>query len=104
MGDILGDALSRVPDSSVLFALPCLPQITSIPPRAGTFMGSITFRTPDGQMVWYAVEVRASEASVVDTIQVSAQVRFEEHKIRAGWPCCSTVLHCSHHRSRILVI
>ena len=54
--------------------LPLAPQITSIPTRAGTFMGSITFRTPDGQMVWYAVEVRASEASFVDTVQINAQV------------------------------
>ena len=50
------------------------PQITSIPLKAGTFMGSITFRTPDGQMVWYAVEVRASEAGFVDTVQINAQV------------------------------
>ena len=47
----------------------------AVPPRSGTFMGSISFKSPDGQMVWYALEVRASEADVIDTIQVTAQVR-----------------------------
>jgi hypothetical protein len=49
-------------------------QITAIPPRSGTFLGSITFRTPDGQLAWYALEVRASEPDVVETIHVATKV------------------------------
>lgn len=38
-------------------------------------MGSITFKTPDGQTLWYVLEVRASEPAEVATIEVNAQVR-----------------------------
>lgn len=45
------------------------------PQKSGTYMGSITFKTPDGQTLWYVLEVRASEPAEVATIEVNAQVR-----------------------------
>ncbi len=45
--------------------------------RSGTFVGSLTFKTVDGQYVWYSVEVRASEPPEVGSISVEAQVRIQ---------------------------
>lgn len=43
--------------------------------RSGVFVGSLTFKTSEGQYVWYSVEVRASEPPEVGSIRVATPVR-----------------------------
>ncbi len=63
------------------FACVACAQLTAAPVRSGTFVGSLTFKTAEGQYVWYSVEVRASEPPEVAAIDVAAQVRG----CRARW-------------------
>lgn len=49
-------------------------RINAAPQQAGTFLGSLSFKAPDGQTVWYVLEVRASEPEPVGSIQISAAV------------------------------
>lgn len=50
-------------------------QLLAAPVRSGVLLGSINFKAPDGQYVWYSLEVRASEAPEIGTIDVEAEVR-----------------------------
>ena len=68
-GIVAGPAtLKSTPGQSVSY------RITAAPQRAGTFIGSLSFKAPDGQVVWYVLEVRASEPEPVGSIQISAAV------------------------------
>ena len=42
--------------------------------RSGVQLGSLNFKAPDGQYVWFSIEVRASEAPEVGDIDVEAEV------------------------------
>jgi len=50
-------------------------KLSVAPYRSGSFLGSITFLAPDGQLVWYSLEVRASEPPEIGIIDVVTQVR-----------------------------
>eukprot|EP00983_Pelagomonas_calceolata_P092133 1157628-Pelagomonas_calceolata.AAC.12 len=58
---------------------PVLLQLVAAPVRSGLLLGSLNFKAPDGQYVWFSLEVRASEAPEVGAIDVEAE--------RAGLPC-----------------
>ncbi|GAX74871.1 hypothetical protein CEUSTIGMA_g2317.t1 [Chlamydomonas eustigma] len=49
-------------------------KLLAAPQRSGNFMGSISFRSPEGHLVWYALEIRASEPDPVDTIRLMTQM------------------------------
>lgn len=51
-------------------------QLVAAPVRSGTQLGSLNFKAPDGQYVWYSVEVKASEAPEIGTIDVAEEVGF----------------------------
>ncbi|KAF5834411.1 flagellar associated protein [Dunaliella salina] len=50
-------------------------KLIAAPVRSGLLLGSLNFKAPDGQYVWFSVEVRASEAPEVGAIDVEAEVR-----------------------------
>ena len=49
-------------------------QFVAAPVRSGVQLGSLKFKAPDGQYVWFSIEVRASEAPEVGDIDVEADV------------------------------
>lgn len=49
-------------------------KVTACPQQAGTFLGSISFKSADGQTIWFVLEVKATEPDPVGNIQVSAKV------------------------------
>jgi hypothetical protein len=49
-------------------------KITAAPTRSGVYVGTLTFKTQEGQYVWYSLEVRASEPPEVGAIAVRAPV------------------------------
>ncbi|KAG2493472.1 hypothetical protein HYH03_008289 [Edaphochlamys debaryana] len=69
------DFMVGVPSIKVPPGMATQYKITACPQRSGTYNGTITFTTADGQYVWYTLEVRASEPPEVATIDVSAVVR-----------------------------
>jgi len=50
-------------------------KLVAAPVRSGLLLGSLNFKAPDGQYVWFSLEVRASEAPEVGAIDVEAEVR-----------------------------
>ncbi|PNW70067.1 hypothetical protein CHLRE_17g704300v5 [Chlamydomonas reinhardtii] len=69
------DFMVGVPSIKVPPGMASQYKITACPQRSGTYNGTITFTTADGQFVWYTLEVRASEPPEVGTIDVRATVR-----------------------------
>jgi len=49
-------------------------QLVAAPVQSGIQLGSLNFKAPDGQYVWFSVEVRASEAPQIGAINVEAEV------------------------------